>query len=99
MFPHQITVEQCHRPATHFEEFNQKHVSNRRFPRARKTGKEHSQSLFVPRRESTPKFARDFWKSEPGRNLTAVAQASPQLCAGEIEHARARGYFVLRKIF
>src|SRR5206468_6891296 len=56
MFPHEIAVEQCHRPAAHFEELNQKHVGDRRFTCTGKTGKKHSQSLFVPRREGTPQF-------------------------------------------
>src|SRR5690242_7673653 len=53
----------------------------------------------MPRREGTPQFARDFRKSKPVWNLTAVIQASPQLCAREIEHTRTSRHFVFREIF
>ena len=72
VFAHEIAVEQCHRPAAHFEELNHKHVRDRRFTSAGKTRKKHGHPLFVPRWEGAPQFLRDFRKGKPGRNLAAV---------------------------
>ena len=72
MLPHEIAVEQSHRPATHLEKLDHQHIRDRRFARAGEAGKKYSHPLFVPRRKCAPEFARDFWKSEPGRNLAAV---------------------------
>src|SRR4029079_5733788 len=72
MFPHEIAVEQRHRPAAHLEQFNHKYIGDRRFTCTGKTGEKYRHPLLVPRREGAPELARDFGKSEPGWNLAAI---------------------------
>ncbi len=63
------------------------------------SGKENRHALFVARRITASQFLHHFRIGKPTGNIAAFIQPLAQFGAGNIQHARALGHFVIRIIF
>ena len=74
MLADKVAVEQCYRPAACFQEFRAQDVSDSRFSRAGKSGKENRQALLVPWWIAAAKLVNHFGIGKPAGDIASFIQ-------------------------